>query len=200
LVPATALDVSARVDSTAPSLARGSGWVALTIEVKNSRSSVVRVHLTPLAPGLLSRQPRSDTDQPTATGVVNVPAIFGVRTARWWSNRETYYGRCSTPRSGPPARSCSRSSTTIPCRTSGSSQHRSRATTGTDRRTGNARLHHGCRTARVGAGLVEACAPGCDVDVFVGSCGEAVRIVCASETSCGESSTRNAPILAVEHE
>jgi hypothetical protein len=51
LVNAADLGVTARVDSTAPSLARDSGFVALTIEVRNPRSTAVRVHLTPLLPG-----------------------------------------------------------------------------------------------------------------------------------------------------
>jgi len=42
------LDVSARVDSTNPSLTQDSAWVALTIEVHNSRATPVRVRLTPL--------------------------------------------------------------------------------------------------------------------------------------------------------
>jgi hypothetical protein len=45
------LEVSARVDSTRPSLARDSGWVAVTIAIHNPRPTPVRVHLTPLVPG-----------------------------------------------------------------------------------------------------------------------------------------------------
>jgi hypothetical protein len=45
------LDVAARVDSTAPSLARDSGWIALTVELRNPRAYAVRAHLVPLAPG-----------------------------------------------------------------------------------------------------------------------------------------------------
>ena len=48
------LDVSARVDSTRPSLARDSGWVALTIAIRNPRSTAVRVRLTPLQPPYLA--------------------------------------------------------------------------------------------------------------------------------------------------
>jgi hypothetical protein len=44
-------DVSARADSTNPSLAQDSAWVALTIQVHNSRATLVRVRLTPLHPG-----------------------------------------------------------------------------------------------------------------------------------------------------
>ena len=45
------LDVTARVDSTRPSLARDSGWVALTIAIRNPRTTAVRIRLTPLQPG-----------------------------------------------------------------------------------------------------------------------------------------------------
>ena len=45
------LDVTARVDSTRPSLARDSGWVALTIAIRNPRPTAVRLRLTPLQPG-----------------------------------------------------------------------------------------------------------------------------------------------------
>jgi hypothetical protein len=51
VVNAADLSVTARADSTAPSLSRDSGWVALTIEVQNVRSTAVRVHLQPLLPG-----------------------------------------------------------------------------------------------------------------------------------------------------
>jgi hypothetical protein len=45
------LTLSARADSTAPSLARDSGWVALTIEVGNPHAYAVRLRLRPLSPG-----------------------------------------------------------------------------------------------------------------------------------------------------
>jgi hypothetical protein len=51
IVHAVDMDVVARVDSTAPSLARDSGWVALTIEVRNPRAYAVRLRLAPLEPG-----------------------------------------------------------------------------------------------------------------------------------------------------
>jgi hypothetical protein len=44
------LDVTAQVDSTRPSLARDSGWVALTIAVRNPRATAVRIRLTPVQP------------------------------------------------------------------------------------------------------------------------------------------------------
>jgi hypothetical protein len=45
------LDVTAQVDSTRPSMSRDSGWVALTIAVRNPRATAVRLRLTPLQPG-----------------------------------------------------------------------------------------------------------------------------------------------------
>jgi hypothetical protein len=45
------LNVSAQVDSTRPSLARDSGWIAITIAIHNPRATAVRVHLTPFIPG-----------------------------------------------------------------------------------------------------------------------------------------------------
>jgi hypothetical protein len=51
IVHAVDLDVAARVDSTSPSLARDSGWVALTIEIQNARTYAVRLRLVPLEPG-----------------------------------------------------------------------------------------------------------------------------------------------------
>lgn len=44
------LDVTTQVDSTRPSLARDSGWVALTIAIRNPRATAVRIRLTPVQP------------------------------------------------------------------------------------------------------------------------------------------------------
>lgn len=43
--------LAARVDSTAPSLSRDSGWVALTVSIRNPRTATVRVRLAPVQPG-----------------------------------------------------------------------------------------------------------------------------------------------------
>ena len=45
------VDVSARVDSTQPSMARDSGWAAITVAIHNSRLTPVRVHLASLGQG-----------------------------------------------------------------------------------------------------------------------------------------------------
>lgn len=44
--------IEARVDSTAPSLARDSGWVALSIQVRNPNPYAVRLHLNPVSAGV----------------------------------------------------------------------------------------------------------------------------------------------------
>ena len=51
LVPLDDLVISARADSTAPSLARDSFYVALTVAIQNPRATPVRVRLTPIRPG-----------------------------------------------------------------------------------------------------------------------------------------------------
>jgi hypothetical protein len=66
------LEVSARVDSTRPSLARDSGWAALTIAIRNPRSTAVRIRLTPLQPGYFAAATygyrRGYCDSPTFGG------------------------------------------------------------------------------------------------------------------------------------
>ena len=42
------IELSARVDSTRPSISRDSGWVALTVEVRNPYSYAVRLRLAPV--------------------------------------------------------------------------------------------------------------------------------------------------------
>ncbi len=78
------LDVNARVDSTRPSLARDSGWVALTVAIRNTRSTAVRVRLAPLQPRYFAS------------------ATYGYRT-----------GYCDSPRFGGPSYSYVEDSTIV---------------------------------------------------------------------------------------